>query len=126
MKKLTVLLIVLLALSACSEETTHRFSGSGDHWDVHYVFDVKGNRMEESGVATYIGEGDAPEAIDYSVQYSFGSMRGTDVFVREGSADIGGSACGGCVPISEEEELKVKIYWGGQIETIFMANDDLN
>lgn len=123
MKKLMGLLSVVLILSACSEQTSQKFSGSSDHWDVYYVFDVQGNRMEENGVATYIGEDLPPEVIDYSVQYSQGSLRGTDVLVREGSADIGGSACGGCVPIQEGEEVKIKIHWGDEIETIFLKND---
>lgn len=127
MKRLGLLmLLALLSLSACAEKETERYvyTGSGAHWEVDYTVDVNGETNEESqAVARYIGEGDAPEMIDYRVtsSTSVGSFGGESFSLQDDEVRFGQSSCTSCAVMQGDEELEVNIFWNDEQETIFIS-----
>src|SRR5690606_31773269 len=73
--KIGILLILsgISLLSACTLKPLI-FSGESDNWRVHYEA-KKGDKCQAtSGYIKYIGDSPIPERVEYSIQYSMGSV----------------------------------------------------
>ncbi|ANU21388.1 hypothetical protein BBI15_14985 [Planococcus plakortidis] len=125
MKKIIGLLVLAFDLSGCVDGDRYNFSGSSENWDVFYVVDVSdGTNQEKSGTIKYVGEGNAPEMIDYEIEASGSGSEGTGITLNEGTADTGRSSCEGCAVIQEDEEIEVEITWNGQTENLLLTTDN--
>lgn len=114
-----------LILSGCVDGDRYNFSGSSENWDVIYTVDVsEGTSQEKSGTIKFVGEGEAPETIDYKIEANSGGSEGTGVTLTDGVVDdVASSICEGCAVIQEDEEIEVEITWDGQTENFILTTD---
>lgn len=124
MKKMIVLAVLILILSACGNKSArYNFSGSSDNWDVFYIVNVSnGDREEKTGTIKFTGEEEAPETVDYKIETSSGGSEGTGITLTDGVGKMGNGFCDGCAVIREDEAIKVKITWDGQTENLILVN----
>ncbi|MFD2640173.1 hypothetical protein [Piscibacillus salipiscarius] len=68
-KGVILALFTLLVLTACIEDSKElTFQNESDNWLVEYTATVKGDDQETNRLyVEYIGEGEAPERIDYRI-----------------------------------------------------------
>lgn len=127
MKKVITLLVVVFIMSGCTKANGDRynFSGNSENWEVLYTIDVSNdNEQVYKGEAHFIGEGEAPEAIDYELEMNSSSSTGANTRLIDGVAKVGTSSCGGgCESIEGDEEIEVEINWNGQTENFLLKND---
>jgi hypothetical protein len=102
----------------------YNFLGSSDNWHVSYEADISNGDMEtNTGTIEYTGEEQAPETIDYKIDYNSGNTEGSRDLLN-GEVDLGRSSCGGCAVIQEDEEIEVEITWDGQTENLILTTDE--
>ncbi|XKE96519.1 membrane lipoprotein lipid attachment site-containing protein (plasmid) [Metaplanococcus flavidus] len=128
MKKIILLFIMSLVLSGCNSEDSgesYEFSGNSEHWEVIYTVEVsKDNDKVKKGTVEYIGEGEAPESIDYKLEMNTSGTSGTNARLIDGVANMGTSSCGGgCDPVQGDQEVEVEITWDGQTENLILTTD---
>ncbi|MFD1032852.1 hypothetical protein [Metaplanococcus flavidus] len=122
LKKLITLLIMVLILSGCVDGDRYNFSGSSENWDVVYVVDVRNwDEQNDTGTIKYIGEKQAPETLDYKIEFTAGSDSGTGKTLDNGVTQTGGGGCQGCAVIQKDEEIEVEITWNGQTENLILT-----
>ncbi|ANU27664.1 lipoprotein [Planococcus versutus] len=125
MKKIILLIALIFILSGCANGDRYNFTGSSENWNVSYEVDVKnGDRERTNGVITFIGEGTAPEFIDYRMESNLGGTKSTGVSVKDKVANLGNDACEGCSVIQENEEITMEIEWDGQTENLILKNNE--
>lgn len=123
-RKIILLMVIIIILSGCANGDRYNFSGSSENWDVRYVVDVsRETSQQESGTIKYVGEGSAPETINYEIKANAGVAAGTEVTLDDGVANTGYGACEGCAVIQKDEEIEVEIKWDGQIENLILTTD---
>ncbi|PSL40897.1 hypothetical protein B0H99_10329 [Planomicrobium soli] len=124
MKRLTVLMTVLLFLSACGNgDNRYNFSGSSKNWDMFYVVNVSnGDSEEKNGTIKFTGSGEAPETINYKIATSSGGSEGIGITLEDAVGKTGNGYCSGCAVIQKDEEIEVQITWNGQTENFVLTN----
>ena len=124
MKNITRLLVLVIILSGCYSGDRYNFSGSSENWEVFYVVEVSGGTSQKKrGTIKYIGNGSAPETIDYKIEANAGGSEGTGVILNEGVTEAASSICEGCAVIQEDEKIEVEIIWDGQTENLILSTD---
>nr|TXF85925.1 hypothetical protein FTX54_07565 [Alkalicoccus halolimnae] len=134
MKKMIGLLAFAFILNGCGngdgdvssgngeDGAEYHFLGSSENWEVVYEVDISnGNEEESTGTIEYIGEGNAPETLEY---YRIGSTEGTGRALNDGVADTGRTGCEGCAVTREDEEIEVEVTWNGQTENLTLTTED--
>lgn len=122
MKKFVLLVFLLMLLSGCVNGDRYNFSGGSENWEVFYVVDVSNEtNQEKSGTIKYVGEGSAPEMIDYKIEANAGGSFGNGVTLIDGVVDAGSSICKGCAITQEDEEIEVEIKWEDQTENLILT-----
>lgn len=126
MKKITFLAILLLILSGCGTgNARYDFSGSSENWNMTYVVNVSsGDREEKNGTVKFIGDGQAPETIDYKIETNSGGSAGTGITLSEKAGKIGNGFCKGCAVMQWDEEIMVEITWDGQKENLMLTTEE--
>ncbi|MDJ0333026.1 hypothetical protein [Planococcus sp. S3-L1] len=122
MKNFTILVILLIVLSGCSDGNRYNFTDSTENWDVFYDVDVSaGDEQRTTGTIKYIGKEPAPKTIDYKIEYATGVAEGMGKSLTDGSVSTGNDACTGCSVIQEDDEIAVEITWDGQKEKLVLT-----
>ena len=126
-KKFILLFILVLILSGCTnaDGNDYNFSGNSENWEVIYTIEVSNdNEQVYRGEAHFIGEGEAPESIDYELVMNSSSSGGTNARLIDGVAKVATGSCGGgCESIEGDEEIEVEITWDGQTENLILTTD---
>ncbi|WP_017380546.1 hypothetical protein [Paenisporosarcina sp. TG-14] len=126
-KSFFLLLFSLILLSGCAEDNRFDFAGKNENWNVFYIVNVSnGDTQDANGTIKYVGEGQAPEKINYTIKTLSGSSEGTGILLEEGVANAGRSSCEGCAIIQKDEEIEVEITWNGQSEKLVLINKALS
>lgn len=131
MKKIIIVLVMAFLLSGCTSGEKLNFSGSSANWEVVYTAVVTGETDQQtSGTIQYIGGNEAPEVIDYKIEYknennnSSAGNSETEASLSGETVEFEGAVCGNCAIIQENEEIEAEITWNGQTETIVLENDN--
>ncbi|AQQ55069.1 hypothetical protein B0X71_09390 [Planococcus lenghuensis] len=119
-------------MSGCANGEKYSFSGSDENWSVVYTVEVSdGVEQQTSGVIEYIGEGKAPETIDYKIEYKIEQSdyqsytagdRGETSPLKGGVLKFEGTTCGNCAIIQKDEEILAEIGWSGKSEEMALIN----
>ncbi|WLR47380.1 hypothetical protein LC065_17980 [Halobacillus litoralis] len=121
MKKTGVILFLSFAflLTGCLGKKTLHFQEETENWEVEYIADIQSEDSESTGVhITYIGEGEAPEHIDYTLDSPTGGGGGDYVLLTDGMVQQMGNFCSGCAVTRKDHEIQVTIEWGEKEETL--------
>lgn len=131
MKKIFIVMVMAFLLSGCTGGEKLNFSGSSANWEVVYTAEVTGETDQQtSGTIQYIGNSEAPEAIDYKIEYkneinnSSAGNSETEASLSGDSVKFEGTVCGNCAIIQEDEVIEAEITWNGETETIILENDN--
>ncbi|RIU90215.1 hypothetical protein [Oceanobacillus picturae] len=119
MKKVVLLLLISLILSACSETEIFDFKGKSDNWKVIYTVEILDEQIEQTKVnIEYNGMESIPDEVSYIIETDSGSMEGNTSLNDKGLIEIGGRErrCNECTFINESEYIKATISWKGNTE----------
>lgn len=114
------LFMASLLLSGCQSgwESRYNFAGESTNWYVNYQVTPQSKKSESAKYKIqYTGKGAPPAEISYSIETNSGSSKGTDELNEDGVLIKTGSWCDGCAITQEDQDVKVMIKWGGQMET---------
>ncbi|MDV2582402.1 hypothetical protein [Alkalibacillus haloalkaliphilus] len=127
-KVCTILILTSLVLAACySDYEELSFKNETDHWEVEYFVSIRGGDSENvSLIMEYIGEGEPPESISYSVDAmsSSSSSRGEDRFIPNGVLNTPIGRCDDCEVTQEDAEIGVDIRWEDNNESMVLELED--
>lgn len=125
MKKTILLIILLLILSACGNESDRlNFSGSNENWEMFYVINVSdGDTQEKTGTIKFVGDEETPQSIDYKIKTSAGGSEGKGILLNNDVADLGNVSCENCAVIQENEEISVEITSNGETEKLVLTTN---
>ncbi|WP_277674498.1 hypothetical protein [Piscibacillus halophilus] len=120
-----ILLLSILLLPSCIADTDQlTFQNETDHWQVEYHVDIKGEDSESTRLfLKYVGEGEAPENINYRIDSVTGSNGGNNTLLKNGLLDISLGSCSGCSITREDEEIEITIEWNNDSETFMLNNN---
>ncbi|GAA0459537.1 MULTISPECIES: hypothetical protein [Alkalibacillus] len=120
------LILTSLVLTACySDYEELSFKNETDHWEVEYFVSIRGGDSENvSLIMEYIGEGEPPESISYSVDAVTSSTRGGDIFISNGVLNNSIGRCVDCEVTQEDAEIDVDIRWEGNHERMMLELED--
>lgn len=131
MKKIFIVLVMVFLLSGCTGGEKLNFSGSSANWEVVYTAEVTGDTDQQtSGTIKYIGDGEAPEVIDYKIEYrnendnSSAGNSENEASLSGETVEFEGAVCGNCAIIQVDQEIEAEITWNGETETIILENDN--
>lgn len=100
------------------------FHGETETWDVEYIADVQSEDSESTGLyISYVGEGEAPEHITYTLDTPTGGSEGDDILLNDGMVQQMGNFCSGCAVTREDHDIHVTVEWGEQKETLDLEYD---
>ena len=111
------LIFTLMLLTACTE--SYSFSGKGENWKMTYQVTTSGQTEENKITLKYIGQGDPPKRIIYSVDN--GDYSG-DVSYPENGILVEGSMCNNCSILQKNDEINVDIKWGEKSEKFILKH----
>lgn len=126
MKKVVLLLLISLILSACSETEIFDFKGKSDNWKVIYTVEILDEQIEQTKVnIEYNGMESIPDEVSYIIETDSGSMEGNTSLNDSGVVEIGGRGrwCNECTFINKSENIKATISWKGNTEELKLKND---
>ncbi|REJ10982.1 hypothetical protein [Halobacillus trueperi] len=116
--KVILFLLTALVLTGCFGQKTLHFQEESEEWEVEYIADVKSEDSESTSLhITYVGEGEAPEHINYNLDSPTGGREGDYVLLNDGMVQQMGNFCSGCAVTKENHEIQVTIEWGEREET---------
>ncbi|MYL49954.1 hypothetical protein GLV98_10680 [Halobacillus litoralis] len=121
MKYLTFIFFFMTAvvLTGCLGQKTLHFQEESENWEVEYIADVKSEDSESTSLhITYVGEGEAPENINYTLDSPTGGREGDYVLLNDGMVQQMGNFCSGCAVTRKDHEIQVTIEWGEKEETL--------
>ncbi|GEN52710.1 hypothetical protein [Halobacillus faecis] len=121
MKYLTFIFFFMTAvvLTGCLGQKTLYFQEESENWEVEYIADVKSEDSESTSLhITYVGEGEAPENINYTLDSPAGGREGDYVLLNDGMVQQMGNFCSGCAVTRKDHEIQVTIEWGEKEETL--------
>lgn len=124
-KGVIIALFTLLVLAACIEDSKEiTFQNESDNWTVEYTATVKNENQETNRLyVEYIGEGEAPDRIDYRIVEGSGEAERTNATLEQGVLNSNLGSCSGCAVSSENDEVEITIEWDGNSETIQLNSD---
>lgn len=118
-KILTLLLLLVVLLAACSELKMMIFEGESENWLVTYEVQLHDENSESTNLAIkFIGEDPSPQKIKYVVDSVSGKSEGEDSLNSSGVLKIGGHTCSGCSVTRENDNINATIIWNGKSENI--------
>ncbi|MDQ0350333.1 hypothetical protein J2R98_000136 [Alkalibacillus filiformis] len=125
-KVFTMLILTSLVLTACySDYEELSFKHETEHWEVEYFVSIRGGDSENvSLIMEYIGEGEPPESISYSVDAMSSSRSGEDMFIRNGVFNTSMGSCTDCEVTQENAKIDVNIRWEDNNESMVLKLED--
>ncbi|GEN45411.1 hypothetical protein [Alkalibacillus haloalkaliphilus] len=120
------LVLTSLVLTACySDYEELSFKDKTDHWEVEYFVSIRGGDSENvSLIMEYIGEGEPPENISYSVDGVTSSSMAENRFMSNGVLNISVGSCVGCQVTQEDAQIDVSIRWEDNNESMVLELED--
>jgi len=141
LKKILMLLIVILVLTACTKRVSndYKFKGESEHWEAEYVYRGTEVWKKDNGDRTYSNEGSyqfllkykgsleelsSIRKLEYAHKTNFSggeTMREFDGPPEELLFTASGASKGGA-KISEDEVIQVKVKWDDFEESFELRN----
>lgn len=149
-KNFIIFLVIAFIISGCinenenittgntSSEYNYTFAGSSESWEASYEIDITDKKQgetqrDEEGTLQFIGDGEAPELIDYKIVLENGvdSSEGTGAPIYDNVGNFSQVSCGNCVPpinedepIEDDAELELEIMWNDKSEKMTLTLND--
>lgn len=126
MKKVVLVLLISLILSACSETKIFDYEGESDNWKVIYTVEILDEQIEQTKVTIeYNGMESIQDEVSYIIETDSGKMKGNTSLNDKGLIEIEGRGrrCNECTFINESEYIKATISWKENTEELKLKND---
>ncbi|MFD2212108.1 hypothetical protein [Metabacillus endolithicus] len=122
----TLLLVLLLLITACQTQKNVTYTTEGDNWIAKIDVMQTGDKEIQSLILQYQGddlESIGGSKIKYHIETDTGSSSGTGVLRKGVVLEVEVGNCSGCAFVQEDDEFILTVEWDEKIESFTLKID---